>query len=258
MAISKRTGLGRDFREVSWLKLINTGVKKKEPAKNTRSKCPYIPAVYVASTKKAETATLQLPLFQKVLRADSLTSPGEAAEDREKTVSTLACSRWSPSMPEGTDANKCCQHLFQWGPGTGLIDSKASCHRNHTDFSIDSRSYYRICSNVVSIKNKAKFDTQKCVHLFDDTQQASSMLLAQIFTSMKWNVLPELIQEDRKKKKEKKWIPEALNRSYMTLVSGLTTESQTTSKEEAVVDSQWFLAYQNVFQLSWVFLFSQV
>lgn len=74
--------------------------------------------------------------------------------------------------------------------------------------------------------------------------------LAKIFTSVKQNILPELIEEDRKKKKEKKRIPEVLNPSYMTLVSGQTTKSQTTSKEEAVVDNHQFLAYQKVFQLS--------
>lgn len=87
-------------------------------------------------------------------------------------------------------------------PDTGLIDSRTSCQWNHTDFSTDSRSYYRICSNVVSIQNKAKFDLQKRAHLFNDTQQVSSVLLAQIFTSMKWNVLPKLIQEDRKKEEK--------------------------------------------------------
>lgn len=99
---------------------------------------------------------------------------------------------------------------------------------------------------------------QKCVHLFNGIRQVFSVLVAQIFTSMKQNVLPKLTRGNRKKKKEKKWIPEALNPSYTTLVSGQTTKSQTTSKEEAVVDSHQFLAYQKVFQLSWVFLFSQV
>lgn len=176
-----------------------------EPAKNTRSKYPYIPAVYVVSTNKAETATLQLPLFQKVLRADRLT----LVQERQLNIGERLSAHWhSPgglqSMPAGTDANKCCQHLFQWGPDTGLIDSRASCHWNHTDFSTDSRSYYRICSNVVFIWNKAMFDMQKCVYLFNDTRQVSSVLLAQIFSTMKGNILPEIIQEDRRNKKEKK------------------------------------------------------
>lgn len=81
------------------------------------------------------------------------------------------------------------------------------------------------------------------------------MLLAQIFTSMKLNVLPELIQEHREKKKEKKWRPESLNPFHVTLISRQTTKSQTTSKEEAVADSHWFLAYQKVFELSWIFFF---
>lgn len=77
-------------------------------------------------------------------------------------------------------------------------------------------------------------------------------------SAMKLNVLPEFIQEDRRKKKEKKRRPEALNPFYMTLISGQITKSQTISKEEALVDSHQILAYQKVFQLSWIFLFSQV
>lgn len=39
------------------------------------------------------------------------------------------------------------------------------------------------------------------------------------------------------KKKEKKCISEALNPFYMILVSGQTTKSQTTSKDEAVIET---------------------
>lgn len=143
---------------------------------------------------EAEIATLRLPLFQKVLSADSLT----LLQERPLNIGKRLSLPWHApgglqSMSAGTDANKCCQRLFQWGPDMGLIDSRAFCHWNHTDFSINSRSYYRICSGVVSIPNKAKHDTR----------QVSSALLAQIFTSTKLNVLPELIQEDRKKKTKK-------------------------------------------------------